>query len=586
MTQREDLASRIEGLEARVETLVRRLDTLEGVRDGFAAAAPLEVEPAEVAKAAGDTLDDPEDQPSAWQGFAIRAGRTFLILAGAFLLRALTEADTLSEVLGIGLGLTWAALWGLMAELAGRDGRKVDASFHGVAAILVAFPIVWEGSTRFSVLGPFLGSALLAAFALAILFVTWRRGLRTLAFLAAMTAAVTSVSLVIAVRSASPIVLVLLPLGAASLAVAWHREWDELAWPAALALNVVIGLLAIRFGVQAYDWVSSSELLAFQAGLASLYLSAFAYRILVQRHSVGVFEVVQSLAVVAVGFEGAVAVAGAEMPGRLVLAALAGLVAIAAHSAAFLRLENREDRRLNVACCTALGSLLAVEALRLALPLPLAGVLWTVLALILAFAAVRSDRVALRIQVAILVLASALATGLLTQSLQSLVGKETPDGPPQLAALASLFLASVSLWVLRRHLAPDGRCWAWTAPCFILSLVVGVGIAGTVVGILAGPLAGFGESADHGALAVLRTGVLGILALGLASLGRRRERAEFRWATFLALGLAAVKVLLEDIPRGRPLTLFLTLALFGGALIGASRIVRRKASARPAVTNP
>jgi hypothetical protein len=62
VTQREDLASRIEGLEARVETLVRRLDTLEGVRDGFAAAAPLEVEPAEVAKAAGDTLDDPEDQ--------------------------------------------------------------------------------------------------------------------------------------------------------------------------------------------------------------------------------------------------------------------------------------------------------------------------------------------------------------------------------------------------------------------------------------------------------------------------------------------------------------------------------------------
>ena len=212
--------------------------------------------------------------------------------------------------------------------------------------------------------------------------------------------------------------------------------------------------------------------------------------------------------------------------------------------------------------------------------------LWTILALGLAFAAVRPDRVALRLQVAALVLAGSVATGLVPESIRVLAGKGVPDGPPGWEALACLAATTGALWVLRRHRALHGRSWIWTVPCFDLALVIGLGFAGTAVGLLAGPLAGTGESLDRGALAVLRTGVLSALALGFASLGRRRERAEFRWATFLILGLTAVKVLVEDIPQGRPLTLFLTLAFFGGALIGATRIVRRRGAPRPAVTTP
>ncbi len=578
-----DLETRIDALEQRLDTLNLRLHTLEGSREPETVA---ETPPVAARLVRDDANEDAEPEPSEWQGIPILAGRTFLVLAGAFLLRALTEADTLSGDLGIGLGLAWAAVWGVMARRAGRGGRSADATSHGIAAILVAFPIVWEGSTRFAALGPTLGAALLAAFALGILGVAWRHGLRLLAFLAVLAASLTSVGLLIAGHSLDPLALVLLPLGAASLGVAWHRGWPESAWPAALAADGVLALLAARFGAPAFDWVQAGDLLSLQAALAVLYLGAFAGRTLVAQRSVGAFEVAQSLAVVGAGFEGAVAVAGGGPPGRWILAILAGAVAAVAWAVSFLRFERREDRLWNVTCGTALGSLLAVEALRLALDLPVAGVLWTILALGLAFAAVRPDRVALRLQVAALVLAGSVATGLVPESIRVLAGKGVPDGPPGWEALACLAATTGALWVLRRHRALHGRSWIWTVPCFDLALVIGLGFAGTAVGLLAGPLAGTGESLDRGALAVLRTGVLSALALGFASLGRRRERAEFRWATFLILGLTAVKVLVEDIPQGRPLTLFLTLAFFGGALIGATRIVRRRGAPRPAVTTP
>ncbi|HEY3359041.1 MAG TPA: hypothetical protein VGQ83_37670, partial [Polyangia bacterium] len=82
---------------------------------------------------------------------------------------------------------------------------------------------------------------------------------------------------------------------------------------------------------------------------------------------------------------------------------------------------------------------------------------------------------------------------------------------------------------------------------------------------------------DAGALAAVRTAALVAVALLCAGLGHGRRRLELVWATYVALGAAALKILVQDVPNGRPATLFLALGLFGGALIVAPRLVRRRA---------
>jgi hypothetical protein len=47
------------------------------------------------------------------------------------------------------------------------------------------------------------------------------------------------------------------------------------------------------------------------------------------------------------------------------------------------------------------------------------------------------------------------------------------------------------------------------------------------------------------------------------------------WASYAALGLAVIKIPADDLRHGRPATMFLTLALFGGALIAAPWLIRR-----------
>jgi hypothetical protein len=47
-----------------------------------------------------------------------------------------------------------------------------------------------------------------------------------------------------------------------------------------------------------------------------------------------------------------------------------------------------------------------------------------------------------------------------------------------------------------------------------------------------------------------------------------------RWLTVALLGFAAATLLLEDLPRGRPATLFAALAVFGAALLVVPRWMR------------
>jgi len=75
-------------------------------------------------------------------------GRALLGLAGAYLLRALTEAGTFTPRMGVAIGLVYAMLWLVWAART-PPGRRLETTLHGLTSVLVLSPLLFEAAARF-----------------------------------------------------------------------------------------------------------------------------------------------------------------------------------------------------------------------------------------------------------------------------------------------------------------------------------------------------------------------------------------------------------------------------------------------------
>ena len=96
-------------------------------------------------------------------------------------------------------------------------------------------------------------------------------------------------------------------------------------------------------------------------------------------------------------------------------------------------------------------------------------------------------------------------------------------------------------------------------------------IAALLVPALAGQP---GPGCDAGIVAALRTAILSLSAVLVAWLSRLPRFRQAAWLIYPLLLLGAVKIAIEDTLRGRAATLFAALALYGAALLVASRMSR------------
>jgi hypothetical protein len=162
-----DVAARLEELAEAIRQVERRVAALE--RSGVGApVAPRRAAPA--AAAGAGTLAEVTADAAVGRVVPL-VGRTLLVLAGAFVLRALTDSGKLPAGPGIALGFAYAGTWIAMADRAGRTGHALAAGFHGLAAVLIGFPLLFEAASRFQLLSPAAALAaltLLSAVALAV----------------------------------------------------------------------------------------------------------------------------------------------------------------------------------------------------------------------------------------------------------------------------------------------------------------------------------------------------------------------------------------------------------------------------------
>ncbi len=186
------------------------------------------------------------------------------------------------------------------------------------------------------------------------------------------------------------------------------------------------------------------------------------------------------------------------------------------------------------------------------------------------------DRITLRFHGVVYLTAAAVVSGLVPAVHDSLVAH--PTGAWRPATLMS-FLVAVAVtvgYILLVATRSKDPSWFALLPQAILAGLLAWVSAGLGTMWLAGGLANApGPDADIAYLATSRTAMLCILAVLMAWLARRYSLRELGWLVYPLLVGEGMRLLLEDIRYRRPSTLFVTLALYGGALIATSSLMKK-----------
>jgi hypothetical protein len=502
-------------------------------------------------------------------------GRSFLVLAGAFVLRAVTDSGSIPAWLGVGLGFVYAGAWMFMADRAGKAGQTLSAAFHAVSVVIIGFPLLYEGATRFKLFPPAGAAAVLAALTAAALLLATRRSLPSLAWVVSLGGMVTALFLMQkAGGNLVPGSLYLVLLGVATVWIGYVRDWTGLRWPAALVADLAVLLIA---NPQVQGGAAGALLV--QSALVALFLGSFATRTLYMGRKVVPFEMVQTAAVIAVGIGGAVWVAVRSGMGQAGFGVFAILFGAAAYAVAFSFVERRQKIRENFWFYGAVGFVLSLAGIGLLLVEPVRSIAWSALALALGVQAVRKASRTLATHSVLYAAAAALGSGLVLGGVQALFVGTGVAWSPSIASLVALLALGASAALAAR--VPRTSPLEHAAP-LLAQGVLALGLAGTLVAFVGPAVAGQGSAGGPAALATLRTVTLVLTAFGLAWVGRRPSHVEAGWLAYPLLGFTGLKMLLEDLPRGRPATLILAFAFYGLALILVPRIrVRRDDALHP-----
>ena len=265
-----DADQRLDGIDQRLQQIEERLSRLEN--------APV----TEAAIARESAIVAPEPEAGENSPILALAGKSILILGGAFLLRAATESTALPRQIGVVLGLLYATAWIVAAALAARAGRRSAAVFHCAVAAIVAYPIVWEATTHFHVLSAVTAAILLAGFSIALIVVARLYNMQSPAWIAVAGATLDALLLAYATKELIPFALELTFVGVVALIlsmsyVGWLLAIESDLFAIALIIATLLDQskdsrspIVITLLVFAIGWMAMTSRASVQAAVAAL----------------------------------------------------------------------------------------------------------------------------------------------------------------------------------------------------------------------------------------------------------------------------------------------------------------------------
>ena len=170
-------------------------------------------------------------------------GRMLLAIAGAYVLRALTEWGALPAAAGVAIGLLYALVWLLVAARSSVEAKLVPALICSTSVLIMA-PLVWEATQRLKVMSSGTSSGALAAFALVALALGARTPHRVIGTIAGLSSIAMAIALLLARDDIVPFTTALLVIAATNEITAGRDLQSGARAFAALAADFSVLLLS------------------------------------------------------------------------------------------------------------------------------------------------------------------------------------------------------------------------------------------------------------------------------------------------------------------------------------------------------
>jgi hypothetical protein len=449
----------------------------------------------------------------------------------------------------------------------------------GLASAVIAYPLIWEATTKFDLLNADAATAILAVFSISMFAVAWRHNLEIFAWCGSAAALVSGVAILMTYRNWGSGAALAFLVGGVSLWFAHSREWTALRWPVAVIVNVIplmIVSVSLRPTVPGIPGGPSFPLaVAVLLTYLVVYLGSFSLLMLALGQRPGGFEFVQSVVCLVVGLTSLAAVTRGVGGATEILGWSTLLAGAASYGVSFGFIDRRLGMGRRFFYYSSLGLILVIWGLRNVADDSTATVILSVLGIAAALAGRMNDRLTLRAHSAAYVTAAAAIAGLGAQAVETLLLPITGAGSSVAALDVAVAAAAVTCYVV---IAPirqvESVRWQTRLPAFILAVVALFSLASVGLG-WAFEFIGRGSAVDPAWAAAIRTAILSLSAIILAGLGSKRHLLELTWLVYPVLVVTGVKLLFEDLRHGKPLALFVSFAFLGIALIVAPRLLRR-----------
>ena len=531
----------IEALTQTVEELRRRVAALEEWAASAAVSAKSLPTPA-------PTTIPSFELPEVTPGLLAVLGRVLLGIAGAYLLRAITEAGIVPHLTGTILGLVYTSGW-LASTLRIPIRNPLVVAIHGITAAAIVAPLLWEATLRFHTMSASASASALALFVILGQACAWQHEHSALAAVTASAGAATALGLIIATLNPVPFAIALTATAAAVELGAWRDRALGWRWIIAFACDLcavlLVYLVTRKEGLpEGYAPVTVAVVIGLLIALFAVYVASISTRTLVRGTIITSFELAQIVTVASLAMGGALRIShGAH---TIFLGVLCLVFGALCYLVSFSGLVAARDFHAYATFATLLV---------------LAGGLL-----------MRSQVAWLWIGTAVVLSTTSRITFTMHSALYLLAATALQGWSVNVGAFLNATALAITFVLILHHRRDGALHWTSRVPAAVIAALLCWTLANLSARFL------IPASMDPPFAATLRSGIIAVIAIALAWFGSRKNLRELIWVLFPWMILGAVKLAYEDFPQGRSATLFLSLLLYGGTLIALPRLLRRRAT--------
>jgi len=501
-------------------------------------------------------------------------GRVLVAIAGAYVLRALSDFGIMSRVAGITVGILYALIWLFIATRLSVQARFAIAMTSSTSMLIIG-PLVWEACVRLNAMSNWTGAGVLAGFAVIALALSWQRS-RIIPAVVLVSSTLMASALLLATEDLLPFTLTLLFLAAAAEFAACCNYLPGSRWISAAATDCAVllfsWLMASGHGLpEGYVPTSSTAALAMQLLLVAIYVTMAVTQTLVRRRTLTFFEMAQTACALLVGIGGMAWVFRMNSAAMLLLGVSSLIGGLASYALAFVLFEQS---KWNFRAWAGYGLVLMLAGTSLLF----SGfwVLWCGCAVACCYAAMAARRPTLGLHGAVYLLLGSAVSGASSEPFSLLLGIGTVR-VQWFVSFGVLAAATLSWVAIARSWPGDAARWRKQAASFAIAANLTWISSGLAVRAL---VAIWQFSAEHYGGRIprdtLSTVVLTMFAVALAWAATRWPVRELLWLAYGFMALGAWKLVTRDFVNDRNFALVISLLFYGGALILLPRVIHSR----------